>query len=98
MTMADDEAYAGRAVVQIESVHYPATIVLAGHFEPLDGRYHWGGRILPVGEVAEAVRRGVHGATLHIGDRRFAVHLTEVDPWCGVRVRAVGPPPWAVAT
>jgi hypothetical protein len=51
-----------------------------------------------VGEVAEAVRRGVHAATLHIGDRPFAVHLAEVDPWCGVRVRAVGPPPWAAAT
>lgn len=98
MTVADVEAYSGHAFVQIESERYPATVVLAGHFEPLDGRYHWGGRILPLREVAEAVRSGVRSATLHVEDRAFAVHLAEVDPWSGVRIRASGTPPWAAAT
>jgi hypothetical protein len=98
MTMAGDDAYSGRAVVQIESARYPVTVVLAGRFEPVDGRYHWGGRILPLREVADAVRRGVRAATLYIGDRPFAIHLSEVDPWSGVRIRAVGTPPWAAAT
>ena len=98
MTVVHDEGYSGRAIVQIESARYSATVVLGGHFEPLDGRYHWGGRILPLREVAEAVRRGARAATLHVGDRPFAVHLAEVDPWSGVRIRAVGPPPWAAIT
>lgn len=96
--MAGDEAYSGHAVVQIECARYPATVVLAGHFEPLDGRYHWGGRILPVREVADAVRRGARAATLLVDDRPFAVQLAEVDPWSGVRIRAIGAPPWAAIT
>jgi hypothetical protein len=64
----------------------------------VDGRYHWGGRILPLSDVAAAVSRGVRAATLYVGDRPFAIHLSEVDPWSGVRIRAVGTPPWAAAT
>ena len=89
--------YAGSAVVVIDGRPYDITVTLAGHFEPLDGRYHWGGRVAPSAGVAACVRSGTRAATLRMRGREFAVRLTETDPWGGVQLRAVGAPPWDAA-
>lgn len=70
------------------------TVHLAGRWEPVDGRFHWGGRIEPVSEVADLVRAGRREARLRIGDREAPARLAEVDPWGGVRITGVGAPPW----
>lgn len=67
---------------------------LRGRWEPVDGRYHWGGRIEPVEEVAALVRAGRREVSLRIGDRWAAARLAEVDPWGGVGITGIGAPPW----
>jgi hypothetical protein len=70
------------------------TIHLSGRWEPVDGRFHWGGRIEAEPSVAQLVRSGWRDVLLSIADRSAAVRLAEVDPWGGVRVTGVGEPPW----
>jgi hypothetical protein len=69
---------------------------LTGRFEPVDGRFHWGGRIAAHDGVAQLVRTGHREATLTVsgGGAGSEARLGEVDPWGGVRVFAVGRPPW----
>jgi Domain of unknown function (DUF4873) len=72
----------------------PVTVHLSGRWEPVDGRYHWGGRIEPLDEVARLVRVGRREVSLRIGDRAADARLAEVDPWGGVRVTGIGAAPW----
>ncbi len=92
-----DDAYRGPAVVTIEGVAFEVDVALAGHFEPFDGRFHWGGRISPHAGVGKLVRDGRTTAELAIGGDGKPVQLKDLDPWGGVRVRAVGAPPRALS-
>lgn len=75
----------------------PVRVHLSGRWEPVDGRYHWGGRIEPEPEVARLVRSGRRDVDLRIADRPSPARLAEVDPWGGVRITGVGGPPWPCA-
>ncbi|WLS44452.1 DUF4873 domain-containing protein [Micromonospora profundi] len=86
------------------SYHGPATVAgtpvrahLSGRWEPVDGRYHWGGRIEPDPTVARLLRSGRRDVELRIADRARPARLAEIDPWGGVRVTGVGEPPWPPA-
>ncbi|MCZ7437851.1 DUF4873 domain-containing protein [Micromonospora sp. WMMC241] len=72
----------------------PVRLHAAGRWEPVDGRYHWAGRIEPEPRVARLLRAGRRDVEVRIGDRVAPARLTEVDPWGGVRITGVGPPPW----
>jgi len=91
------EDYAGPVVVVAGDVAVRADARLAGRVEPVDGRFHWGGRLAPDPELAGLVRGGARAVLLRVDDGppRDA-RLQEVDPWGGVRVAAVGSPPWTV--
>ena len=72
----------------------------AGRFEPVDGRYHWGGRIAPHDSLSGSSAAGQRSVTVQIGrNPAAAARLAEVDPWGGIRVVGVGRPPWtAIST
>jgi hypothetical protein len=76
----------------------PVNVHLSGRWEPVDGRYHWAGRIEPFAEVADLVRKGRRQVSLRIGERAVDARLAEVDPWGGVRVTGIGAPPWSSDT
>jgi len=89
------EVYRGPAVLDVGGDRHDVRVHLAGHVEPVDGRYHWGGRVAPDPAVAGLVRAGARDARLVVGAAPAAdVRLTEVDPWGGVVLRATGIPPW----
>lgn len=69
--------------LETERGTYDVRAQMAGRVEPVDGRYHWDGRIAPDPRVADLVRSGLRDATL---DGK-PVKLTEIDPWGGVIVR-----------
>jgi hypothetical protein len=75
---------------------YPVELRLSGRFEPVDGRFHWGGRMTAGPEVAALLRSGrrdvVIGGTAGAPDVR--ARLVELDPWGGIRVTGVGHPPF----
>lgn len=65
---------------------------LRGHFEPLDGRFHWYGRLA----AHEAVRAWQPGATVVVTTPRgsAAGRLSDLDPWGRFRVSGTGRPPF----
>lgn len=89
------DGYAGPALLHASGDAFPVEVRLAGRVEPVDGRFHWGGRIDTHAATVELVRSGARGVTLSIdGGQPVSVRLAEVDPWGGVRVTATGQPPW----
>jgi hypothetical protein len=65
---------------------------LRGHFEPLDGRFHWYGRIAASEELAQ-VRSG-EAVVLRTPHGTAEGRLSDVDPWGRFRVTGTGRPPF----
>ena len=43
--LGDTDGYEGTAVVEVGGSRFDVQVRLRGHFQPIDGRYHWYGRI-----------------------------------------------------
>lgn len=92
-----EEGYRGSAVLASGDHRIPVTVALAGHSEPIDGRYHWYGRITADDDVTALRRPGREPVTLTLPEGKpVPAKLAEVDPWGSVRVTGVGPPPYRV--
>jgi hypothetical protein len=90
-----DEGYAGPAALSASGAVVTVQVRLSGRIEPLDGRYHWAGRIAPHEAVTRLFDAGLRSAALRIADQdSVQVRLSEVDPWGAVRVSATSAPPW----
>ncbi|HEY2670167.1 MAG TPA: DUF4873 domain-containing protein [Rugosimonospora sp.] len=87
--------YEGPVVLDAAGVTTHADARLSGHVEPLDGRFHWGGRLAPNDELAGLVRAGTRSVRIRVADGPPCdARLDEVDPWGGIRLSAAGRPPW----
>lgn len=93
------EDYHGPAVLTCEDTEIPVTVVLAGHREPLDGKYHWYGRIDADARVRSLKESGRSKVTVALPSGGPApARLAEIDPWGHVRVAGVGTPPFPLET
>ena len=43
--LGDSDGYEGTAVLEVDRSRFDVQVRLRGHFQPIDGRYHWHGRI-----------------------------------------------------
>lgn len=87
-----DEVYDGPATIRIGDDEYPVRVRLAGHIEPIDGRYHWRGTAF--GELPDDVLKGPPAVTVVIDGRTAAARITERTPWGSHSVAGVGEPPF----
>jgi hypothetical protein len=87
-----DDGYDGDATVHIGDARYVAHVRLTGHFEPIDGKYHWQGTIL---EQPPGTEKLPQPATVTIGNRSAAGRITERTSQGGYSVVGVGSPPFA---
>lgn len=83
--------YDGPATLVVAGDEVRAEVVLRGVFQPIDGRFHWYGRVAPTEELADAAGRGVLLRTTH-GEAQG--RLSDVDPWGRLRVAGTGRPPF----
>jgi hypothetical protein len=90
----DDEVYAGPATVSLAGVDITAHANLAGHLDPIDGRYHWRGSLS--GDLPEDVLKGQRAVNLSIDGHRVEARVVERTPWGGYTVTGVGAPPFAL--
>lgn len=92
-----EEDYRGPAVLTVDGAVADVSVALSGHPEPIDGRYHWYGRITG-SEAVSALRdgAGTRGAvTLAVpGGVPAAAKLGERDPWGNLRITGTGQPPY----
>jgi hypothetical protein len=87
------EEYDGPAEILLDGRSIGVAVALRGHFEPIDGRFHWWGRVHSCPELDDAARSGAvvvlrtpHGSA----DGR----LSDVDPWGRFRLTGTGRPPF----
>ena len=86
---APAEQYVGPARVAGVEVD----VRLRGHFEPLDGTFHWYGRIATSNELDAQVQSGAT-VTLTTPQGRAEGRLSDVDPWGRFRIAGTGRPPF----
>ncbi|GAC1408016.1 MAG: hypothetical protein NVS4B6_28990 [Mycobacterium sp.] len=89
----EDDMYDGRATVHICEGAHDVHLRLTGHFEPLDGEYHWQGTIL---EQLPGVDRLPQRAAVTIDNLSAAARITERTSQGGYSVVGVGAPPFAL--
>lgn len=80
--LGDEQA--GAIAVQVQ---------LRGHFQPIDGRFHWYGRIDADQALTERHRSGATIA-LRTPHGTAAGKIADVDPWGRFRITGLGTPPF----
>lgn len=87
------EAYTGPAVVVLDDGSEVAVVVsLRGVFQPLDGHFHFYGRVDDDDRLAE-VRSGT-AVVLRTDHGSAAARLSDRDPWGRFRIAGTGNPPF----
>ncbi|MBO9523167.1 MAG: DUF4873 domain-containing protein [Nocardioidaceae bacterium] len=87
------EEYAGPAAITGDVGELNVAVTLRGHFEPIDGKFHWYGRISADSRVEEQHRPGAT-VTLTTPYGAAAGRLSDQDPWGRFRITGTGTPPF----
>jgi hypothetical protein len=94
----DEDGYEGRATLRVAGTELTVDVILAGNFEPIDGRYHWYGRVLASAELTGLVGSRKAVASIRTPHGEADGRLTDPDPWGRYRVSGTGRPPFPVPT
>lgn len=97
MAVGDEDGYSGPATLVLEGVVVEVAVTLTGFFQPVDGRYHWYGRIAADERVAGLAGAG---ATVEVTTPSGSAVGRAHDPdlWGRYRVDGVSTPPFRVPT
>jgi cation diffusion facilitator CzcD-associated flavoprotein CzcO len=98
MTVFDDEdSYSGPATLEATGRRFEVAVELHGYFQPIDGRYHWYGRIAAHEAVAAALPAGRAEGSLTTPHGSAPCDVGEPDPWGRYRVSGISTPPFPTA-
>jgi hypothetical protein len=86
------EEYRGPAVLSTDDLRIEVEADLRGRFEPIDGRFHWYGRLAATPEL-EQIGPG-STVTLTTEHGAAQARLSDVDPWGRPRLSGTGRPPF----
>ena len=85
--------YDGPAHVLVDGHRLDVTVRLRGHFEPIDGLFHWWGRLGSAGAL-DGLVRPVTTVALETPYGTADGRLSDVDPWRRFRITGTGRPPF----
>jgi hypothetical protein len=94
--MTDEDGYKGEATLRIGNVSLTVTVTVKGNFEPVDGRYHWYGRIQPNADLTARLGSRKETATLVTPLGEADGVLTDPDTWGRYRITGTSKPPFEV--
>lgn len=95
MTDFDDEdGYQGDAILEAGQLRRQVRVRLRGYFQPIDGRYHWYGRIEADAQLAEALRGARVVGTLTTPQGSASAEIGDPDLWGRYRVEGTSTPPF----
>lgn len=94
----EDDDYAGPATLLVDGTEIAVTVQLRGYFQPIDGYFHWYGRVAASEELSALVGSKKKQVTVRTPDGSADGQLAEPDPWRRYRVSGTSTPPFAVAT
>ena len=92
-----DGAYDGAATLTIAGAEHPVRVRLAGHLDPIDGRYHWQGTVFDDSShpLPDEALKQPRDAVLTVGPCSAPARIIEKTPWGTHTVAGVGAPPYA---
>lgn len=96
--MTGEDGYQGPAELIDGDRVIPVDVKLAGHFDPISGRYSWYGRVAASPDVADLVADGGRTVRLRTPHGEVETALSDVDPWGRPRVEGFGSAPFEVLT
>lgn len=92
----DDDGYTGPATLALDGAEFTVTVTLRGNFEPVDGRYHWYGRIQPLESLTAAAAGRKLTASLRTPFGVAEGLLSDPDTWGRYRISGTSRPPFEV--
>ncbi|MGW1676617.1 DUF4873 domain-containing protein [Saccharopolyspora sp. NPDC002376] len=92
----DEDDYRGPATLRTEDREVAVEVVLRGHFQPIDGRFHWYGRLAAHDEVAEFAANRKMAVLLSTPQGEAQGTLSDPDPWGRFRITGTGRPPFPI--
>jgi cation diffusion facilitator CzcD-associated flavoprotein CzcO len=95
--LGDVDGYEGTAVVQAGGSRFDVQVRLRGHFQPIDGRYHWYGRIAAHEGLDGVLASGNASGVLTTAEGSAPCELSEPDPSGRYRVTGISTPPFRTA-
>jgi len=94
----DEDGYRGPARLVVGDTQLAVEVDLRGHFQPIDGRYHWYGRITANSALSTLLSGKKRSARLHTPYGEVAAELSDPDPWDRYRIAGLSTPPFPLAT
>ena len=91
--VSDDE-YRGAATISAGDRIVAVQIHVRGYFEPIDGRYHWYGRVRPDPAVDALASSRQPEVVVRTPSGQAHARLGDPDLWQRYRLTGVGPPPF----
>jgi hypothetical protein len=92
----DDAGYVGPATVLIGDEAVPVQVDLRGYFQPIDGFFHWYGRIAANPELASRVAGNRADVVLRTPQGERPGELSDPDVWGRFRISGESTPPFDV--
>jgi hypothetical protein len=93
----DEDGYAGAATLTVGGRDFRVEVTLRGEFQPIDGRYHWYGRVARHDELTAALGPARAPGVLRTPEGSAPCDLSDPDPWQRYRVAGISTPPYATA-
>jgi hypothetical protein len=91
---ADEDGYTGPATLTVDGTSLTVEVTLRGNFEPVDGRYHWYGRVQAHPSLDVGPRKP--GAVLRTPLGEATGTLSDPDTWGRYRIAGTSRPPFDV--
>jgi cation diffusion facilitator CzcD-associated flavoprotein CzcO len=91
----DEDGYQGTARLEVGERGFDVRVELRGYFQPIDGRYHWYGRIAADPALDEVLAPGRRRGTLTTPQGSAAADVGDPDPWGRYRIEGFSTPPFA---
>lgn len=92
---ADDDGYDGPATLVVGPDEFEVRVHLRGVFQPIDGRYHWYGRIERHEGLAAALGTRRVAGRLTTPEGSAPGELSDPDTWQRYRITGASTPPFA---
>jgi hypothetical protein len=87
------DLYDGPATIAVGKVERTVRVRLYGHLDPIDGRYHWQGRVFD--PLPDDIRLP-QPVRMSVGENSAEGRITERPPQGGYSVAGVGAPPFSL--
>lgn len=95
--MSEEDEYRGEATISAGGQALATQVHLGGYFEPIDGRFHWYGRVNADPAVTSVAGERHVDVVVRTPFGEAPAKLGDPDPWNRYRLTGVGRPPFPVS-